>query len=239
MAKKICYFVFQGSLKDFLPDQESGKVLQYGFFGNPSIKDAMEAQGVPHVEVGSISVNGDEVDFTYKIFPEDKVIVHPLPFPVVQKEYPFFVVDSHLGKLAMDLRVLGFDSLYEQNYTEDRIIRLAEQDNRVVLTRNIGLLKNGRVQKGYWLRSQDPDVQIKEVINYFDLKEKLNPFTRCRICNGNINPVSKVRVEDQLPPMTKIHFEEFYQCERCKQVYWKGSHYEKMEEFVRSIKEMP
>ena len=236
---KSSYFIFHGSLNDFLSFSEQGEDIKYAFFGSPTIKDAIEAQGIPHTEIGLMYINGTQVAFDYKLQADDHAEVFPIHNPFAEHTHFQFVIDSHLGKLAMDLRVLGFDSLYEKNYTQEKIAHIAQHENRVVLTRNIGLLKNNRIRKGYWIRSQEPKIQVQEVINYFNLKDKILPFSRCRICNGLIKQVSKERVEDQLPKMTKAHFHEFYQCAECHKVYWKGSHYEKMVKFVEKLTKTP
>jgi len=233
---KISHFIFHGSLNDFLSHSQHGKLTKYEFFGTPTIKDAIEAQGVPHPEIGEIHVNEMKVDFDHRLLPDDKVEVYPLLITMTDNTPIQFVVDSHLGKLAKDLRVLGFDCLYEKNYTEEKIAIIAQ--DRIVLTRNIGLLKNKLVSQGYWLRSQKPEDQIHEVILHFNLKEKIEPFSRCRVCNGLIKKVPKQFIEEQLPEMIRIQFQDFYQCDDCGQVYWKGSHYEKMVKLVERVKNL-
>jgi len=230
-------FIFKGTLQDFLPSAE--KVRAFEFKGNPSVKDAIEAQGVPHVEVKEININKTPGEFNDKLQQGDEVVVSPyMPYHwSATNEIPIkFIVDGHLGKLAKDLRTLGFDSTYSKDFTELQIPDLAEKKKAIVLTRNINLLKKNQVQKGYWLRSQDPDEQVLEIIEYFDLRDQMKPFTRCRTCNGLIETVEKEKIMDQLPPMTKAYFHEFFQCQDCLKIYWKGSHFEKMEMFVQDLK---
>jgi uncharacterized protein with PIN domain len=231
-------FYFHGSLNDFLPFAQRDTRFVYNFKGSPAVKDAIEALGVPHPEVSGILVNKSPVNFKYLLqagdevevypiaaanhLPEDHALVEPVPQPVR------FILDVHLGKLAKNLRLLGFDTRYENNYADALIVDLAEIENRVVLTRDVGLLKNSRVKWGYWLRSQFLEEQLKEVIKRYKLQDYFKPFTRCLECNGPILPVEKATVLEVLPPKTKLYFNEFYQCKNCRKVYWKGSHYEKM-----------
>lgn len=233
---KDSYFTFHGSLNDFLSPNLQGGKIHYVFFGNPTIKDAMEAQGVPHPEIGKIYINGSQEDFNYKLQSDDNVEVFPIQITISDNKPLQFMVDSHLGKLAKDLRVLGFDCLYDVDYTAEKIISIAVQESKIVLTRNIGLLKSKQVSQGYWLRSQEPETQVKEVIKHFNLYDNIKPFTRCRVCNGLIDQVSKQSVEENLPQMTKVHFQDFYQCRECRRVYWKGSHYEKMLDNIEKFK---
>lgn len=243
---KEAYFTFSGSLKDFLPVSGRLEQLPYAFSGNPAVKDAIEAIGVPHPEVSGILVNGTGVDFYYplqagdvvKVYPMECLLQNPGILPL-QAEFQgpvSFVLDVHLGKLARSLRMLGFDRSYANDYTDSQIADIAVSENRVVLTRNVGLLKLKIIHGGYWLRSQQPKEQLQEVLQRFQLTTAMCPFTRCMACNGVINLVPKAQVLAQLQPKTKAYYEHFYQCKSCKQVYWKGSHYEKMLKHVNTLK---
>ena len=238
-------FLFHGTLNDFLPKSRKGALLDYSFERNPSVKDAIEALGVPHPEVAAILVNGRPVDFQYLLQPEDQVEVFPKrvnaaevkgknlqpPLPEMVK----FVLDVHLGKLAKALRMLGFDTVYQNDYSDKAIADLAQNENRIVLTRDVNLLKIKKILWGYWLRSQHLEEQLSEVIRYFELEKQFAPFSRCLACNGFILPVEKEKVINELPPNTRRYFHEFYQCESCRNVYWKGSHFERMQQFIRQF----
>ncbi|MCK4302878.1 MAG: hypothetical protein KAY24_01415 [Candidatus Eisenbacteria sp.] len=115
---------FYEELNDFLPPSRRKRAFSYLFSGNPSIKDAVEAIGVPHTEVDLILVNGSSVGFGYHLRPGDRVSVYPVfesldISPVVRlRARPLrrtaFVLDGHLGKLARLLRMFGFDTLYRK-----------------------------------------------------------------------------------------------------------------------------
>jgi uncharacterized protein with PIN domain len=235
-------FHFYGSLNDFLPYAKRDTRFEYNFSGTPAIKDAIEALGVPHPEVAGIVVNNKPVTFKYLLQPADQVAVYPTTGAMQKPEFSLkeeaqppvirFILDVHLGKLARSLRMLGFDTLYENNYSDALITNIAEKENRIVLTRDVGLLKNRKITWGYWLRSQLPKEQLIEVIKRFNLQNAFQPLSRCLECNGKIWPVEKEKVLEQLPPKTRLYFQEFYQCSSCRRVYWKGSHYEKMVAFI-------
>lgn len=226
-------FTFHGNLRDFLLPGKKHSPISYSFNNTPAVKDAIEAIGIPHVEVNTIVINGHTVSFS-----------HPLHAGAVVEVYPFlqipfasscFVLDVHLGKLATLLRLLGFDTLYQNNFTDKQIVSIAKEQERIVLTRDIGLLKHKSIQRGYWLRSQQPVAQVKETVHRFSLGNNVHPFRRCLSCNGLIQPVAKQDILDQLPPNTVLYFHEFYQCRNCKKVYWKGSHYERMLQLISDI----
>jgi uncharacterized protein len=243
--EKKVWFRFYEELNDFLP---AGKVKQdiiYVFKGNPSVKDAIEAQNIPHTEVDLIIVNGNPVDFSYKLNEGDRVSVYPVfeTFDITSikgnREKPAretrFILDVHLGKLAKYLRMAGFDTKYRNNLEDSEIITISLEENRIILTRDRGILKNKMVQKGYYLRSQNPRQQLMEIIQRFQLQGNIRFLSRCIACNGIIFKVPKEEIEQQLMPGTRNNFEKFYRCGDCMKVYWKGSHYERMMNHYRDI----
>ncbi len=197
----------------------------------------IEAIAVPHAEIREVLVNGKAVSFSHRLQREDRVEVYPYDG---REELLLqgigdlkFVLDVLLGTLAKSLRMLGFDTLYENTFTDKAIAGIAEAEQRIVLTRDVNLLKNKIIPIGYWLRSQHTEEQLAEVIRRFRLVDHIKPFTRCMVCNGLIVAVPKDAVLEQLPPKTRLYFEEFYQCTNCLRVYWKGSHYERMQELIK------
>lgn len=226
---------FHGSLNDFLKPGSRNAWISSTSSSPAAIKDAIEAAGVPHTEVRDISVNGHRVAFTYLLTPGDRAEV--FPFLQISASPQRFVLDVHLGKLAKLLRLLGLDIVYQNRYSDKDIVALIKKEERIVLTRDVGLLKHKVIQWGYWLRSQIPVEQAKEVIRRFELKELMKPFTRCLECNGVLEKADKEKIMEQLLPDTAACFDEYYQCPGCKKVYWKGSHYERMIELVETLRQ--
>ena len=192
-----------------------------------------------------ILVNGASVDFGYRIQDGDRVSVFPrfrsIPIsPLAQLQLPAlkearFVADGHLGRLAAYLRMLGFDTLYQSNFRDEEVARLSEGENRILLTRDRGLLKRNEVQRGYYLRATEPARQLVEVLCEFDLTWAIVPFRRCIHCNAVLYATKKESVQHRLLPETAKYFAEFYVCPACNRVYWKGSHYRRMKRFIESI----
>ena len=229
-------FLFHGSLNDFLPHKKRNQTLDSACKFSSSVKDAIEAIGVPHVEVGKILVNGKAKDFAYLLQPDDSIDVFPYQDHFPPEAPTAFVLDVHLGGLARLLRLLGIDALYKNNLHDREIVTLAVDEKRAVLTRDIGLLKHKVLQYGYWLRSQHSEEQLTEVIKRFSLCGSLRPFSRCIACNGLLAEVSKASVLHLLPEQTKDIFHDFFQCPQCGKVYWKGSHYHNMQKVVERIR---
>jgi len=239
-------FRFHDALNDFLPRIKRNIEIVYSFSGTPALKDAIEALGIPHLEVDVILVNQRPANFKTSLQPADLIDVYPasgnnaaLHAYSLQAKLPVsnkFILDVHLGKLAKSLRLLGFDIYYNKDLPNDKAIaQLAAAENRIVLTRDVGLLKHKEIQRGYWLRSQNPEEQLREIINYFRLRPVLQPFTRCLACNTCLVPVTKEAVWDKIPPKTKLYYNNFFLCPHCERIYWQGSHYENMQAFIKRL----
>ena len=241
----LAYFRFYEELNDFLPSEKRKRLFSYAFNGNPSVKDAIEAMGVPHVEVDLILVNSLPLDFSYKLKNADSVSVYPVfeSFDIASvthlREKPLrdlkFVADVHLGKLTKYLRLCGFDTYYRTDFSDKEIINLAISDKRVILTRDRGLLKNKKVTHGYWIRSIYYCEQLKDVILYFDLKNQITLFTRCMECNGLLEDVTKKEILNRLLPNTRQYYRKFKKCHDCNRIYWNGSHYQSMKRHINIL----
>lgn len=129
----------------------------------------------------------------------------------------------------------GFDCLYERDYEDRQIATIAAAEKRVVLTRDILLLKRKVLPWGYWLRSQMPEEQLNEVLTHFGLGDQLQPFSRCLVCNGTVQPVEKELIIDQLEPLTTAYFDQFYRCASCQRIYWQGSHFHRMKKLMQLL----
>jgi uncharacterized protein with PIN domain len=153
----------------------------------------------------------------------------------VEEKAPLFIADVHLGKLAKALRLLGFDTVYSNAFTPAVLLRLAGAESRVLLSRSAGLTAHTEVLNLH-IQSPDPEVQLCEVVHRFQLYQTFRPFTRCLICNGQLSTVPKETIRDQLEPNTATYYEEFWQCELCRRVYWKGAHYHRMHALITVAK---
>ncbi len=236
-------FYFHGTLNDFLSRKHRHKPITRPFNWRGSIKDMIESMNVPHPEIDALVVNGAAVDFDYIVNDADSVDVYPcdhacpitpavlLRQPLTEK--PRFILDTHLGRLAAYLRMAGFDTLYRNDYPDDELAQVAHHDDRVLLTRDIGLLKRSLVTYGYFVRATNPKRRLVEVMQRYDLAEHTSPFARCARCNGTLNRVAKADIMHLLSDRTASHYDTFYQCGACSQVYWKGSHYIKMQHIIQ------
>ena len=238
-------FRFYAELNDFLPPRQQQRTVIYQFSLPASVKDVIESLGVPHTEVDLILANGQSIGFDYLVQDGDRIAVYPrfrtldvaqlsLVRPSPLEQYRF-ILDVHLGRLATYLRMLGFDTLYRNDYADEELAGIASREKRILLTRDRGLLKRSMVKYGYCLRTTNPRRQIAEVLHRFDLFKAIEPLQRCLSCNALLRSVEKSVILNHLPPQTTQFYDEFRHCTGCDRIYWKGSHYERMQQFIGRV----
>jgi uncharacterized protein with PIN domain/sulfur carrier protein ThiS len=226
---------FYAELNVFLEPRIRQTAFCHTFSRGLTVRQVLENLGIPSDQVDLILVNGTAAQFDYILDRGDRVSVYPVfeAFDIAGvsrlRDSPLrqirFVLDVHLGKLARFLRMLGFDALYRNDFTDRQIIAAARREKRIVLSRDKELLQNRMVTHGYGIRQTRPSKQIREVLERFQLERALEPFTRCLECNRRLEPISKDAVHGRLPPYTLQKHDDFSLCPDCHRIYWKGSHY--------------
>ena len=237
---------FYAELNHFLPPEKRQRAFNYVFTGTPSVKDTIEAIGVPHTEIDVILVDDKSVDFGHLLKGGERVAVYPMferydVSPVTRlRPAPLrvtrFIADVHLGSLARYLRLLGFDTIWERDLSDEAIVQTAVDEKRIILTRDKGILKNGRVTHGYWLRATDPKLQLEEVIRAIDLADDVSPYTRCMECNGELESVKRSEAARSVPLQVFLVYRDFKRCTSCHGVYWRGSHVRRLDKIVERAK---
>ena len=239
-------FRFYAELNDFLRKDRRQVIFTYYYHGPVTIKEAIENLGVPHSAVDLILVNGNPVGFDQHLTENDFISVYPvfelLDISSISKvrkgslRQIRFIVDCHLGRLAKNLRIMGFDTLYRNNYEDEEIRFLSRLQNRIILTKDKGLLMARNVTRGYYVRAIDPREQTKEVIRKFDLYRQINPLSRCLICNHKLIKLPPGAIPPDVTDNDGKPFTEFLRCYNCDKFFWKGSHYKHMiEEIIRYV----
>ncbi|OMC01598.1 Mut7-C RNAse domain-containing protein [Mycolicibacterium fortuitum] len=234
-------------LNDFLEADSRGRAVRRPVQSHQTVKDVLEATGIPHTEIDLILVNGDPVSFEHRPAVGDRIAVYPMfealdigstarlrPEPL---RHPRFVVDVNLGRLARLLRVLGFDVWWSSAADDQTLADISLDQQRILLTRDRGLLKRRAITHGLFVHSQHPEEQTLEVLRRLDLRRRIKPFTRCVRCNGQLAAVAKDEVIDQLEPLTRRYYDEFSRCPECGRIYWAGSHFEKLSRLVDRLLE--
>lgn len=239
-------FRFYAELNDLLPVKRRYSNFTVEFPDGQTVKHLIESCGVPHTEVDLILANGTSTGFAYQVRHGDFISVYPVFESLDLSSFTdlrstplrktAFVMDCHLGRLAAYMRLLGFDVLYRNDYLDEELADISQNEKRICVTRDRGLLKRNQIEHGYLVRATDPREQTVELVRRFQLNHAICPFVRCVRCNGKLTPVSVAEVREQLEPGTLENIRDFSRCENCGQVYWKGSHFRYLMNFIEYIK---
>lgn len=138
-----------------------------------------------------------------------------------------FIADVMVGKLARWLRVLGCDVLYSNRFEDDEIIRIAAREDRIILTRDTGLIRRHPPPRSLLIDSGSYQEQIRQVIHTFGLKD-FNVFSRCLQCNSVLRVADKEEVFERVPPYIYLTQDRFAICPDCSRIYWHGTHADEM-----------
>lgn len=232
---KSARFDFSPPLRPLLARDLRDGSFDLPFTGPQTVKHLVESLGVPHTELGEICANGVRIRLEYLVLDGDHLEVKEIPPAAGDGEEPRFVLDGHLGRLASHLRMLGLDCLYDSAYEDRQLARISLDERRILLTRDRRLLMRKVVVDGCLLRSLDSTEQLRQVVTRYRLWQWVKPFQRCLRCNQPLQVVSKEQILPRLQPLTRKYFDEFRLCPACNQVYWKGSHYDRMLELIAQL----
>jgi len=238
-------FRFYEELNEFLPKQRRKTDFQVDFKGRRTIKDMIEALGVPHTEIDLILINGKSVDLTYRLQDDDRVSVYPV-FESLNiknvtrlRKIPLrktkFIADIHLGDIVKYMRVLGFDVYFKPSLFTQKIIEISKKENRIILTKSRRLLKIKEVTHAIFIRPGTTAEQIKKIVDFLDIKDSIKPFSRCLRCNNLVKSVSKESIADRIPPKTREFCDQYTYCDLCDKIYWNGTHFIKMNKAIDHI----
>ena len=191
----------------------------------------VRSAGVPLTEVGDLFVGEVAVSLHDRLQERDRleVLVRARPQPL--QGPPLFLLDVHLGALARRLRLLGVDTAYNKDADDDHLVSQAEREDRVLLSRDRGLLMRRSLRRAAFVRGQHPDAQLADVVERF--QPPLQPWRLCLTCGGTLSPVPKAEVADQLEPGTLRTQQRFSRCRSCGHVYWHGAHDAMLRQVVR------
>lgn len=234
---------FYEELNNYLPEKMRKVWVESGIESDTSVGEKIQSFEIPLEGVDLILVNEHSSGFDYILQPGDRISVYPefetfdiSALNLLRDEplrHPKFSCDVHLGKLCKYLRMLGWDTFYSNVYSPEKLIELSHVEKRVLLSRSLQLTRQKQVTHALWVRSADPMEQVKEVIQKLDLTKGADALTRCLNCNEKLVLVEKKEILHRLEDRTANYYEEFFICQKCDQIYWKGSHFENMLEFIR------
>ena len=236
---------FYAELNELVRPERRFRDSEVEFAGSPAVKDVIESLGVPHGEIDLLLLNGRPAAFGDRLRDDDRVAVYPAfeAFDIAELtsvraaplREPRFVLDGHLGRLAAYLRMLGFDVLWQPQPSDADLARISADDRRILLTRDLGLLKRTQVTHGLFVRATEPEEQLLEIVERLHLQRLARPFTRCLRCNSALEQVELVAIESELPPRVRERVREVRRCAGCGKLYWAGTHHDRMSELIARV----
>ncbi|MGC8770429.1 MAG: Mut7-C RNAse domain-containing protein [Brevinematia bacterium] len=237
------YIRLYGGLNKLVSLKFQNKV-EYDFLLPTTVKDIIESMGIPHTEVSLILLDNHSVGWDTKVKNNSRISFFPFfySFDVskLSKVYVTpkklkFICDVHLGKLAKYLRILGFDCLYRNNLSDEEIINTGVKEKRIILTMDRGILKNGKVKFGALISNKKLKEQLIELNDRFQIYSKAKILSRCIICNKKLIKVNRKKASERFNYLKDKYYKDFLYCKECKRIYYKGSHYKKMLNFLENL----
>jgi uncharacterized protein with PIN domain len=236
-----CY----AELNDYLPGGRRQKEFLVPLSEAASVGGLIDGMGIRMAAVEVVLVNGVSCGLDRTLRDGDRVSLYPMfeSFDVAPllhlREEPLrrlrFVADAHLGRLARYLRLLGFDTLFENDPGDAELARISAQEGRILLSRDRRLLMRRILTHGLLIPVTRPREQLVYLVDRLDLCGLFKPFTRCTVCNGKLASVDRETSRLQVPERVKSAFDAFWHCDGCGRFYWQGSHYERLRTLVEQL----
>ncbi|MBI9106344.1 MAG: hypothetical protein JEZ04_06315 [Spirochaetales bacterium] len=223
----------------FTANKYKSKTIRLQVKARRSIKDLLESLGIPHVELGRIILDGLPSDMDAILFRDSLLDVYPARPAFGDR----FLLDVHLGKLAANLRMLGFFADYSRKRDDAELEEISANRDLILLTCDRGLLMRSGVRRGMMIRSREPMVQTAEVVCRFLLEGHFHPFSRCIKCGSELIEAGSLEqlppgAAAAVPPAVRGWVETYKICSACGRPYWKGSHFDGMNKKIEKILEL-
>ncbi|MGM0587381.1 MAG: Mut7-C RNAse domain-containing protein [Bacteroidota bacterium] len=239
------YIRLHSALHDRCPKYR-GTTIQWWRAGKVPILDVLKYINLPPVEVGLVRANSEWIQPEYRCKGGEQLLfvgigrlrvdfqqeVHPQCWQDPLQRKPNFIVDVHAHKLARHLRLLGYDALCK-DWKDKEIVQQANEQERIILTRDRNLLMRSNIRWGQWLPDEDPDQQVVAVLRRWGSREDIRAFSRCMECNALLINVMVDEVEQEIPEDVHERQMTVWRCPGCGRVYWQGTHYEVMTERIK------
>ena len=236
---------FYAELNDFLPPARRQRDWRMSFDAPAPVRHLIEICGVPHTEIELIMRDGESIDLETRVGDGERIAVYPMfeAFDVrsVLRVRPNalreirFLADAHLGALARRLRMMGFDTLWHNDLGDVELAAVAGREHRILLSRDRQLLMRRAVTHGCYLRPGSTRSQLAYLVERLQLCAEIRPFSRCIACNSSLVAVAPSAVRDRVPPAVRRSLHDYWLCEGCGRVYWKGSHWQAMRRQIAEI----
>lgn len=243
----LARFRFYEELNEFLSPRRRKREFPARCAEHATVKNAIEAVGVPHTEVEVILVNGVSVGFDHRIEEGDRISVFPMfetldvrPLLRLRPEplrISRFIADAHVGRLVRYLRMLGFDTLYDSAMGDRQLVEISVHQRRILLTRDRELLMHRELTHGIFVHGDQARHQVRYVLDRLHLDGDVQPLSRCVRCNEELERVARQQIVARVPARVAARHRRFQRCPGCDRVYWRGTHHDRMMALVARLLE--
>ena len=151
-----------------------------------------------------------------------------------------FVADGMLGKLTRWLRMLGHDVKYSVEFDDVQLLMMAKKEKRVLLTRDLALYQQATARgiDAVYLEGETEGERLAELARRYGISLNIDMATsRCPKCNAKVKPISKEKAGNKVQKNTFTNYNEFWQCPKCRQIYWQGAHWTKIRKTLDTARE--
>lgn len=144
---------------------------------------------------------------------------------------PRFIIDVNVGRLATWLRIMGYDTLFPEDASDNELVRIALLEDRVLVTRDAGIAQRRAVRLGQLrvvhISDDHLQGQLQQLVRELRLSQE-HGFSRCVRCNEVLNPAERADIAHRLPPYVLQTQSQFMECPQCRRLYWRGTHWSNM-----------
>jgi uncharacterized protein with PIN domain len=152
-----------------------------------------------------------------------------------------FIADGMLGKLTRWLRMLGHNVKYSNKLDDAQLIAIAKKERRVLLTRDLELFQQATAKgvQAFYVDGKNEAENLAKISQKFGINLEVDmKRSRCPKCNAQVKPISKEKVSGKVKETTYTHYNEFWECPKCGQIYWQGAHWTRIRKTLETAKEL-
>ena len=152
-----------------------------------------------------------------------------------------FIADGMLGKLTRWLRMLGHNVKYSNKLDDAQLIAIAKKERRILLTRDLELYQQATAKgvQAFYVNGKNEAENLAKIRQKFGISLEVDmKRSRCPKCNAQVKPIPKEKVSGRVEETTYAHYNEFWECPNCGQIYWQGAHWTRIRKTLETAKEL-
>jgi len=152
-----------------------------------------------------------------------------------------FIVDGMLGKLSRWLRILGHNVKYSNNLDDAQLLTIAKKERRTLLTRDFELYRHATAKgmDAFYMEGETGEERLAALAKRYGMDLDIDmTISRCPKCNTKVKPITKEEAAGKVEKNTFEHYDEFWKCPKCGQIYWQGAHWTRIRRTLEVAQEI-